>query len=58
MSRCSRSKRRRDHLRLIVLDRVHLESIRRMREDWRHGISLDPSEPSWAKGSGKVLQWD
>lgn len=51
-------KRRRDHLRLIVLDRVHLESIRRMREDWRHGISLDPSEPSWAKGAGKVLRWD
>lgn len=50
--------RRRDHLRLVVLDRAHLACIRRMREDWRQGISLDPSQPPWANGSGLTLSWD
>jgi hypothetical protein len=49
---------RRAWLRLVVLDRAHLDSVRRMREDWRHGISLEPSAPPWAAGSGVALRWD
>jgi hypothetical protein len=45
-------------VRLVVLDRAHLDSVRRMREDWRHGISLEPSEPPWSHGSGRELVWD
>lgn len=29
-----------------------------MREDWRNGISLQPSQPSYAFGVGRALPWD
>lgn len=45
-------------VKLIALDRAHLDSIRRMRDDWRDGVSLEPSQPPWANGAGVALRWD
>ncbi len=44
--------------RLVILDNSGLENVTRLRETWRHGISLEPSTPDWACGSGRELVWD
>lgn len=44
--------------RLVILDNAGLDNATRLRETWRHGISLEPSQPSWANGTGRELKWE
>lgn len=45
-------------VRLVVLDDAVLQCTQRMRTAWREGVSLEPSQPPWSRGSGRVLTWD